>query len=113
MDHEVYENEMIDAINRHGETAANEAVKLKRDPILNKDDARAVTRGLKRTLLALLTAALFAIAVLGFIVVAKVHGYLAVVIFFASVLALICSFILLYAQGITLKGTEERQGESK
>lgn len=111
MDHEAYENEMMDAINRHGEEAAEKEVKLNR--VVTKNDARTVVRGLKRTLLALLTAALFAIAVLGFIVVAKAPGYLAVVLFFASVLALICSFILLYAQGITLKGTEERAGESK
>ena len=113
MDHEAYENEMMDAINRHGEEAAEKEVKVKLNRVVTKNDARTVVRGLKRTLLALLTAALFAIAVLGFIVVAKAPGYRAVLLFFASVLELISSFILLYAQGVTLKGTEERQGERK
>jgi energy-converting hydrogenase Eha subunit C len=53
---------------------------------------------------------MFAIAVIGLITVAKAPGYLAVVLFFASVLALIASFILLYAQGII---RVESKGESK
>ena len=110
MDHEAYENEMMDAINRHGEEAAKEETKANWSMVMNKNDARVLARGLKRTLLALLTAATLALAVIGLITVAKAPGYLAVVLFFASVLALIASFILLYAQGII---RVESKGESK
>jgi hypothetical protein len=109
MDHEAYENEMIDVINRHGEDTAKEAPEVT-GRIVNKDDARVLVRGLKRTLLALLTAAMLALAVIGLITVAKVPGYQAVVLFFTSILALIASFVLLYAQGII---RVESKGESK
>ena len=115
MDHDAYENEMIEAINRHGEAAAEEvateeATEAKWSMVMNKSDARVIVRGLKRILLALLTAATFAIAVIGLIVVATAPGYLAVVLFFASILAMVCSFVLLYAQGIICI---ESKGESK
>jgi energy-converting hydrogenase Eha subunit C len=110
MDHEAYENEMIDAINRHGEEAAKKEVKAKLSQVVTKNDARIIVRGLKRTLLALLTAATLALAVMGLITVATAPGYLAVVLFFASVLALIVSVVLLYAQGII---RVESKGESK
>lgn len=110
MDHEAYENEMIDVINRHGEDAAKEDTKAKWSMVMNKNDARVLARGLKRTLLALLTAATLALAVMGLITVATAPGYLAVVLFFASILALIASFVLLYAQGII---RVESKGESK
>ena len=108
MDHEAYENEMIDAINRHGEEAVDESVKLNK--VVTKNDAIVVIRGLKRTLFALLTIALFAISALGFITVASVQGYMAVVLFFASILGLVFAFVLLYAQGIV---HIESRGESK
>lgn len=107
MDHDAYENHMIETINQHGEKTTTETVEKK---IMNKDDVRVVIVGLKRTLLALLTAAILAISVIGFITVAKVNGYMAVLLFFASVLGLIGSFILLCAQGIT---RVESRGESK
>jgi hypothetical protein len=109
MDHEAYENEMMAAINRHGEEAKpiNEA---KWSQVVNKNDSNIVAIGLKRTLLALLTAALFVISIVGFIAVASAPGYLAVILFFASVLAMVSSFVLLYAQGIALS---ERQGDGK
>ena len=115
MDHDAYENEMIDAINRHGEAAteevaAEEVTETKWSLVMNKNDTRAVARGLKRTLLALLSAAAFVIAVIGFISVATATGYLAVLLFFTSILALGISFTLLYAQGII---HAESQGESK
>ena len=110
MDHESYENEMMDAVNRHGESADQKIIDASSSPVVNKNDVRVVARGLRRTLIALLTAAKFALAVIGFITVAKAPGYLAVLLFFASILALGCSFILLYAQGII---HVESQGESK
>ena len=77
---------------------------------MDKNDGRVVIRGLKRTLVALLTAVTFAASGLGFIVTAKVPGYLAVLLFFVSILALVASFVLLYAQGII---SVESKGESK
>lgn len=113
MDHEAYENHMIEAINQHGEEAAKDAVNAKSNPVINKNDSRVVVVGLKRTLIALLTAATLAIAILGLVTVAKVSGYMAVLLFFASVLALIGSFILLYAQGLPPKITKESKGDHK
>lgn len=111
MDHEAYENEMIDAINRHGEEAVDESVKLSnRNRVVTKNDAIVVIRGLKRTLFALLTIALFAISAIGFITVASVQGYMAVVLFFASILGIVFAFVLLYAQGVV---HIESRGESK
>lgn len=109
MDHEAYESEMMDAVNRHKDEA-NKKVEIKWNQVVNKNDAKVFTRGLKRTLLALLNAATFAIAVIGFITVAKATGYGAVLLFFTSLILLVASFILLYAQGIL---RVESQGESK
>ena len=111
MDHEAYENEMIEVINRHGEEAAEKTAKPKLTPVVTKNDARVLVTGLKRTLLALLTAGTFASAVMGFIATTKAPGYLAVVLFVASILALISSFILLYAQGLGPKVARESKGE--
>ena len=110
MDHEAYENEMMDAINRHGEAVTHPVNEPKWSQVVTKNDSRVVARGLKRTLLALLTAALFVISIVGFIAVASAPGYLAVLLFFASILALVSSVVLLYAQGIT---RIESKGESK
>lgn len=112
MDHEAYESQMFDDVNRHGKAATPDIVDESWDQVVTKDDRRVVARGLKRVLLALLTAAMFAIAVIGLIAVATAPGYLAVLLFFASILALAVSFILLYAQGITSKA-QESKGESK
>lgn len=97
MDHEAYERHMIDTVNRHAEEAAPEPVVAKRR------DAGIIARGLKRTVLALLTTFMLVIAVIGYIAVASVDGYMAVLLFFASTVALVGSFIFLYAQGITRK----------
>lgn len=112
MDHEAWENEMIESFNRGDETQT----KTKKDKwsmVMNKNDARTVAIGLKRTLLALLTLMMLAASIFGFIVVASLHGYVAVGIFFASVLGTVIAFILLYAQGITKQKVVESQGESK
>lgn len=109
MDHEAYESEMMDAVNRHKDEA-NKKAEIKWSQVVNKNDARVVARGLKRTALALLNAATFAITVMGFITVAKVTGYWAVLMFFVSLILLAASLILLYAQGII---RVESQGESK
>ena len=80
---------------------------------MNKADAKILKRGLKRVGVALLTAATFAIAVLGLILTATVPGYLAVLMFLVSALALAAAFTLLYAQGINRRRCEESKGESK
>ena len=107
MDHKAYEDQMIETINRHGEAAGKEAAKVQ---VITGSDSGAIVRGLKRTLLALLTAVLFVVSIIGLIVVASTPGYLAVLLFFASVFAMLCSTVLLYAQGIA---HSERQGEGK
>lgn len=109
MDHDAFENEMFETVNHHGK-ADDKTIPAEASMGLNKNDGRVVVRGLKRTLIALLNAATFAMAVLGFIAVAKAPGYLAVLLFFVSILALVFSFILLYAQGII---PVESKGESK
>lgn len=106
MNHEAYERTMMDAINKHA--AAAKGAKA-----VSRLDRRVVTIGLKRTLLALLTVATFALAVMGLIAVAFVKGYLAVLLFFVSIVALVCTYTLVYAQGITYKIPQESKGESK
>ena len=81
--------------------------------VVTKTDTKTVAIGLKRTLIALLTLLTFGVSVFGFIVTATASGYAAVGMFFASILLMNFSFILLYAQGITKKAPEESKGESE
>lgn len=105
MDHEAYEAQMFDTINRHaGEVPTKEPIEVK------PSSARIFIRGLKRTFIALLSVATLAISVLGFIAVATTPGYMAVVLFVASVITALNSFFLLFTQGIDPK---ERKGERK
>lgn len=113
MDHEAYEQEMIETINRHGEAAAKNVTKPDWSLVMTKNDTNVVIRGLKRTLLALLTAGLFVVSLIGLITVATVPGYLAVILFFASIMGAAVAFVLLYAQGITRKTSVESTGEKK
>ena len=78
--------------------------------VMDEKDAKTFAMGVKRTLLGLLTAALFAVSVIGFIKVATAAGYLAVVLFFGSILALVGSIVLLYAQGLA---SETSKGDDK
>lgn len=111
MDHEAYENEMIDAVNRNAEAKSNQLnTGTPNGKVITKRDKTTLKRGFKRTLLALLTAVMFAISVFGFIATATAQGYLAVAVFITSIAMLGCGFIFLYAQGI---GYTESQGESK
>ena len=79
---------------------------------MNKTDVNALKRGLRRMAVALLTVVTFAISLLGFITVAMVSGYLAVLAFFVSVFAAGFSVVLLYAQGTVRKKPAESQGET-
>ena len=95
MDHEAYERNMFDSINQHA-AEAKEPTTFSAKKALG----RIVVRGLKRTVLALLTVGMFALAVISLITVAKAPGYMAVLLFFLAILELLCTYILLYAQGI-------------
>ena len=113
MDHEAYETQMFEAVNQHGEDAAEIAAKVTQNKVVNRADARAVVIGLKRTFIALVTAALFALSVYSFIKVASAPGYCAVGLFFLAIIELVASFLLLYAQGLAPKLTKESKGENK
>ena len=110
MDHEAYENEMIEAVNQHGDAAPDQVITSKQNRVINKKDVRVVARGIRRTILALLTAATLGASMLGFYTVSIVSGYMAVLLFFASVLGIVVAVMLLYAQGII---RTESNGESK
>ncbi len=112
MDHEAWENEMIESFERR-EESSKKTGKADWKMVVTKTDTTAVAIGLKRTLLALLTLLTFGVSVFGFVTVASLQGYLAVGVFFASILGFVIAFILLYAQGITKVKTAESQGETK
>ena len=77
----------------------------------NKEIVKAVLKtGIKRTVLALLTTATFAGAILGFIKTASATGYVAVMLFLASIAVTLFGFATLYAQGFMY---EEDQGDGK
>ena len=78
---------------------------------MNKSDAKTIMRGLRRVAVALITAATFVTAISGFIAVGFTRGYLAVLLFLASLVILGIAFILLYAQGIGPKTYTESKGE--
>ena len=78
---------------------------------MNKSDVRTLKRGLRRVLVALITAGIFSIATLGFIAVAFMQGYLAVLVFLVSLAVLGFAIVLLYAQGINPKIHKESKGE--
>lgn len=107
-----YEQEMIDAVNRHAEEQSQHTDTATKNRFVNKKSALIMGRGIARLLFALLTAVLFAISVYGFIVVASVTGYWAVLLFTVSVVNLFWAFVLMYVQGRTRKNTEGR-GDDK
>lgn len=80
---------------------------------MDKTDVKILKRGLKRVGAALLTAATFAISVLGLVVTATVPGYLAVLLFLVSIVLMAVAFTLLYAQGINRKISKGSAGDNK
>ena len=78
---------------------------------MNKTDFSILWRGCKRMAFALVTAALFALSVYGFIATATSTGYWAVILFIASVISLGVGFLFLYVQGIIRGKYAERKGE--
>ena len=113
-DHDVYEKEMIDMVNRHAEDKSQnstpQSTVVAKTKVFTKRDVISLGRGLKRMIIALITAFLFALSVFSFFLVAKAPGYWAVVVFFGAVVLLIVAFTLLYAQGIV---PDERKGDDK
>ena len=67
---------------------------------MNNYDVKIFLRGLKRVGVALLTAAVFSLSLFGFVATAAFQGYIAVVVFAASLIWLWMTVVLLYAQGL-------------
>ena len=111
MNHEAYEKQMIDAVNRNAEEKSKQFKAGTPDgKVITKWDKTTLMMGLIRTLFALITTGLFAISVIGFVAVATTPGYQAVALFITSIAALGCGFVFLYAQGILGK---ESAGDNK
>ena len=115
MNHEAYEKEMIDTVNRHSAewdqlTFADEFPDTKKGSKHKGEDARTLRRGLKRMAIAILTAIVFLLTVFTYIAVATATGYAAVLLFFLGVVLTVVTYILLYAQGVT---QVESKGGSK
>ena len=115
MDHEAYENEMIDGVNRHTKewdqiTFDSEITPTEKNRVVTKTDTRALRQGFKRMVLALFTTALFALSIFCFIVTATATGYLAVFLFFSAIVLMVWAVIFLYAQGVADVGSK---GDSK
>lgn len=67
---------------------------------MNKNDMSILKRGLRRTVLALVTEIVFALTVFDLVLTARAPGYLAVILFLASILLAGATVVLLYAQGL-------------
>ena len=78
---------------------------------MNKTDFYILKRGCKRMAFALVTAALFALSIWGFIKTATSPGYWAVLLFLISVVSLGLAFLFLYTQGIIRGKYVESKGE--
>lgn len=105
MDHEAFENEMIDTVNRHAEEQSGQVkIGIPKVKVITKKDTSALKTGLKRMVVALFTAFLFALSVFAFIVTATATGYWAVLSFFAAIVLMVWAIIFLYAQGIVNGG---------
>ncbi len=116
MEHDAYENQMIDLVNRNAKEKKSglyETTTTVKKRIFTKTDVSTLRRGLRRTLLALLTALIFALSIFCFITVATETGYLAVFLFLAAIVFMGFAFILLYAQGILHTMSQESNGEIK
>ena len=120
MEFDAYEEQMINVVNRNAEEKSKcsesgtpDSAAKPKQKLFTKTDSAALKLGLKRMMVALFTAILFAISILGLIITAIAQGYLAVLLFLASIVVLGCAFIFLYAQGLTNKTHTERQGDDK
>ena len=80
---------------------------------MNKTDGKILKKGLKRVVIALLTAFLFGLSVFAFIATATATGYWAVILFISALVLLLWTFIFLYAQGLGPKTYTECKGGKK
>ena len=80
---------------------------------MNNTDLTILKRGFKRVVIALLTVALSAVALCGFVMVATQTGYRAVVAFGLSMVAARGAFILFYALGHNLKARVRKKATRK
>lgn len=105
MDHDAYENQMIDGVNRHAEEWNELSGELESTPdakksVFRNKDAKTLMIGLRRTAIALLTIILFSLSIFCFISVATATGYWAVALFISAIVLMIWAIVFLYAQGI-------------
>ena len=110
MDHEAFENEMIDGVNRHAEESGRFDGNIPKQAVITKTDTLTLKMGLNRMVLALFTAFLFGLSVFSFIATATATGYWAVILFISAIVLLVWAIIFLYAQGIA---DVESKGDSK
>lgn len=76
---------------------------------MNKTNVKILKRGLKRVMLALLTTATCLLALTGFIAVAFVSGYIAVLLFLFSIVVAALAYGMLYGQGMNRRiNTKDR-----
>ena len=105
MDHEEYESQMFDDINRHAaERSAHFVTTLPKRAVITLKDKSALKMGLKRMGIALFTAFLFGLSITSFILTATATGYWAVILFLAAIVLLVWAVVFLYAQGIANGG---------
>ena len=111
MDHDAYEDQMFDVVNRNAEERADAHAEVTptKEKAFDKRDAQTLWRGIKCLILALITAALYALSVNSILLVSTKVGWWAVVAFLAGIILLIFATTLLYALGLVIG----RKGETK
>ena len=111
MDHDVYEEQMIDMVNRHADESAKAQPKVApaQESVSAKLMAMTFWRGTKTLILALITVAIFALTANSFLMVGSKAGWWAVVAFLGGIVLLFFAAAFLYALGLVIG----RKGESK
>ena len=80
---------------------------------MNKSNVKTLKIGLRRVVVALITMLTFTVAAAGFVAVAFLKSYLAVLVFNVSLVVLFIAFAMLYGQGLSPKTYTESKGEKK
>ena len=110
MDHDVYEEQMIDMVNRHADESAKAQPKVTtQEQVSGKLMAMTFWRGTKTLILALITVAIFALTANSFLMVGSKAGWWAVVAFLGGIVLLFFAAAFLYALGLVIG----RKGETK
>lgn len=110
--HDAYEEEMIAMVNRNAKEA-EERVKAStptQENVNPKLQVKTFGSGIKLMLLALITAALFALTVNSFLMVCTKVGWWAVLAFTAGIVLLFFAITFLYAMGLVIT---RKSGETK